>query len=99
MLQHISKTRTMRKFNNASRHHQQEEQPQAETGWSDCSITKRQLWYIRLLASQQSISIQNLNNTCYRQYGADLATMTRPDASSVIKSLKRSLNRQYKPFH
>ena len=98
MLQHLSRTSTMRKFTNASRHHQQE-QPQTKTGWIDCTITKRQLWYIRLLASQQSISIQSLNNTCYRQYGADLATMTRPDASSVIKSLKQSLKQEYKPFH
>ena len=98
MLQHLSQTSTMRKFTNASRHHQQE-QPQTKTGRSDCTITKRQLWYIRLLASQQSISIQSLNNTCYKRYNADLATMTRPDASLVIKTLKRSLSQQYKPFH
>ena len=98
MLQHLSQTSTMRKFTNASLHHQQE-QPQTKTGWLDCTITKRQLWYIRLLASQQSISIQSLNNTCYRQYGADLSSMKRVEASDVIHSLKRSLAQAYKPFH
>jgi hypothetical protein len=34
MLQHLSQTSTMRKFTNASRHHQQE-QPQTKTGWID----------------------------------------------------------------
>ena len=87
MLQHISQTRTMRKFTNASQHHRQE-QPQTKTDWS---ITKRQLWYIRLLASQQDIGIQSLNNQCFGQYGADLATMKRTDASRVIQALKRQL--------
>jgi hypothetical protein len=75
------------------------ENKQPVSAWKEQLITKKQLWYIRLLASQQSISIQNLNSTCYRQYGADLSSMRRVDASDVIQSLKRSLNQEYKPFH
>jgi len=94
---HISQTPIMRQFTRGG--YRQYRPPTTETDWKVARITKRQLWYIRLLASQQHISIQNLNDKCFRKYGADLATMTRPDASRVIHSLKRSLGQQYKPFH
>lgn len=71
----------------------------ASTDWKSRLITQRQRSYICWLADQQGIGIQTLNNDCFRQYGADLATMKRTDASSVIHSLKRSLGQQYKPFH
>ena len=67
--------------------------------WKDRLITKRQLCYIQLLASQHDISILILNNACYKQYGAYLLEMKRTDASDVIQSLKRSLSHGYKPFH
>ncbi len=67
--------------------------------WTERLITKRQQCYIRLLASQQGISIKSLNNDCYRCLGTDLSSMLRTDASDVIQSLKRSLSQQYKPYH
>jgi hypothetical protein len=95
MLQHISQTRTMRTFTEGSMHFQQQSK-QLKLLWKDHTITKRQLWDIRLLASQQDISIQSLNNQCFRQYGANLATMRRTDASRVIQTLKRPLKPLYK---
>ncbi|MDX9964478.1 hypothetical protein [Desulfobacter postgatei] len=103
MLEHISKTKTLQRFLGASG-----DLPDSGTirfirkehpDWKERLITPRQFWYIRLLAQQNSISIEHLNNRCFRQFGADLSTMKRTDASSVIQDLKRSLNEQYKPFH
>ncbi|MCM2286538.1 MAG: hypothetical protein NDI81_17265 [Desulfobacula sp.] len=104
MLQHISQTRTLQRFTGHSQQRKKPSE-QAVSGnilpfptpgrkqhtfdWKDRLITDRQLWYIRLLASQHSISIQSLNNVCFRLYGTDLATMKRIDASKVIQSLKR----------
>ena len=59
--------------------------------WKERLITKKQFNYIRILAWQNGIRIQKLNSDCFRQYGADLATMKRTDASDVIHSLQRSL--------
>lgn len=72
---------------------------QPVSDWKEQIITKKQLWYIQILARQNRIKVQCLNNQCFRQYKADLATMKRTDASYVIQSLKRSLNQEYKPFH
>ncbi|EIM62705.1 hypothetical protein [Desulfobacter postgatei] len=103
MLEHISKTKTLQRFLGASG-----DLPDSGTirfirkehpDWKERLITPRQFWYIRLLAQQNCISIEHLNNRCFRQFGADLSTMKRTDASSVIQDLKRSLNEQYKPFH
>jgi len=82
-----------------STHPAKKDQKQPVLDWTERLITKRQLCYIRLLASQQNISILILNNACYKQYGAYLTTMKRTEASDVIQSLKRSLNQEYKPFH
>lgn len=68
-------------------------------GWTERLITKKQFRYILILSNRKGITIERLNNSCFRQYGADLATMKRVDASDVIQSLKRSLSQEYKPFH
>ncbi len=103
MLEHISKTKTLQLFTQPP-----DDLPRSGTirfirkehpDWKERLITPRQFWYIRLLAQQNSISIEHLNNRCFRQFGADLSTMKRTDASSVIQNLKRSLNEEYKPFH
>ncbi len=57
--------------------------------WKERRITSKQRWYIRLLAGQAGIRIQDLDQHCYREFGADLSTMTRPMASDVIQGLKR----------
>lgn len=109
MLEHISKTRTLQRFIGLSG-----VLPTSGTlpcsgnirfirmehpDWKERLITPRQFWYIRILAQKNCISIDRLNQSCFRQFGADLSTMKRTDASSVIQNLKRSLNEQYKPFH
>ena len=75
------------------------EDKQPVSAWKERIITKKQLWYIQILTKQKGLTIETLNKQCFRLYSADLATMTRPDASSVIKSLKRLLKQEYKPFH
>ena len=82
MLTHISKTQTLGKFT---------PKPKTSLDWRERLITNRQLGYIKVLAYQQGISIQALNNNCYRRLGADLATMKRPDASDLIQALERGL--------
>lgn len=77
----------------------EKEDKQPVSAWKEHLITKKQLWYIQILAKQKRITIESLNNQCFRTYGADLATMERVDASDVIQSLKRSLKQGYKPFH
>lgn len=103
MLEHISKTKTLQRFTGPSG-----DLPRSGTirfirkehpGWKERLITPRQFWYIRILAQKNCISIERLNKRCFRQFGADLSTMKRIDASSVIQDLKRSSNEQYKPFH
>lgn len=86
-------------FPTSSIHPLKKGEKQPVLDWKDRLITKRQLSYIRLLTSQQNISILILNNACYKQYGAYLLEMKRTDASDVIQGLKRSLNQGYKPFH
>ncbi len=86
-------------FPTPSIHPSKKGEKQPVLDWTERLITKRQLCYIRLLASQQNISIQALNNDCYRRLGADLSSMLRINASDIIQSLKRSLNQGYKLFH
>ena len=103
MLEHISKTKTLQRFTEPP-----DDLPSSgiirfihkeHPDWKERLITPRQFWYIRLLAQKNSISIERLNNRCFRQFGVDLSTMKRTDASSVIQDLKRSLNEEYKSFH
>ncbi len=56
--------------------------------WRERPITQRQFHYIRLLAEMNDISIALLNDRCFRQFGADLSSMRRPQASDVIQALK-----------
>lgn len=109
MLEHISKTKTLQRFigppgvlptprtlpRSGTIRFIRMEHPD----WKERLITPRQFWYIRLLAQQNCISIERLNKRCFRQFGADLSTMKRTDASRVIQNLKGSLNEEYKPFH
>lgn len=59
--------------------------------WKERLITMNQFRYIQILAEQNRITIEVLNNSIYKRYGADLSNMKRIDASDVIQSLKRQL--------
>ena len=95
MLEHISQTKTLQRFTelssdlSCSRNIRfiRKEHPD----WKERLITPRQFWYIRLLAQKNSISIERLNKRYFRKFGADLSSMKRTDASSVIQDLKRQL--------
>lgn len=101
MLRHISQTRPLQRFSNPEvapdnlipfpRHQSRNHRVLGVEApdWKERRITQRQLWYIRILAQQNGIRIQDLNDHCYHEFGADLATMTRPMASDVIQGLKR----------
>jgi hypothetical protein len=109
MLEHISKTKTLQRFISPSgvlptsgtlpRSGNIRFIRMEHPDWKERLITPRQFWYIRLLAQKNSICIERLNNRCFQRFGADLSTMKRTDASTIIQDLKRSLNEQYKPFH
>jgi len=76
-----------------------EDKEQVELDWETRLITKKQLWYIQLLAKQKGLTVETLNKQCFMLYGADLSTMRRIDASDTIQFLKQSLRQEYKPFH
>ena len=105
MLQHISETKVLQQFSGARKMASSSSNvvsfpgPQPggiSTGpartipdWRQRPITKWQFRYICKLAKKNAINIAKLNGRCYRQFGADLSSMTRPDASNVIQALER----------
>lgn len=105
MLQHISETKVLQQFSGARKMPSSSSNvvsfpgPQPggmSTGptrtisdWRQRPITKWQFRYICSLAKMNGINIAKLNERCYRQFGADLSSMARPDASDVIQALER----------